>query len=139
MAWRDYILKNFWLKLFSLALATVIWLTINAIIHEAKIEAPMDETAQQKFTHVPITVMMNAADARSFRVVPGEVTVSVSGKFLTLQKVTDKDIQAFVNLTDTRDTEGAAKKIQIVAPDGVSLVRVDPAMVRIERVNPPSP
>ncbi|MBI5772580.1 MAG: hypothetical protein HZA89_02420 [Verrucomicrobia bacterium] len=139
MAWRDFILKNFWLKLFSLALATVIWFTVNAILHEPKSDALVDDTAQQKFTRVPITVMMNAADTRSFRVVPGEVTVTVSGKFLVLQRITDKDIQAFVNLSAARDIEGAAKKIQIVAPEGVSLVRVDPAMVRIERVNSPQP
>lgn len=139
MAWRDLLFQNFWVKLFSFALATVIWFTVNAIIHEPKVEAPVDEAAQQKFTRVPITVMMNAADARGFRVVPGEVTVTVAGKFLALQRVTDKDIQAFVNLTDARDTGGAAKKIQIVLPDGVSLVRVEPAMVRVERVNPSQP
>jgi YbbR domain-containing protein len=135
---RDLISKDFWLKLFSLALAVVIWTTVKiAISHEGTLA--VDATtpvSTNTFSRLPITVLKSMSDLRVFKVVPSEVVVEVSGTEADLQSLRSASIQVFVNLTDARDTPGLDKKVQVLLPKGFKTERIRPTTVRIERVPP---
>ena len=132
MAVRELIFNNFWLKLFSFVLATMIWFTIK--IQDTRTERDNVVAVTREFTRHPITVMKSAADQRGFRVVPSMVDVVVSGRAELIQSLEEKNVEIYINLTDTHDIEGLNKPVQAFAPPGVTVIRVNPPTVQIERV-----
>ena len=124
MSARDAIVQNFWLKLFSLVLATMIWFAIFGAQKNLHSSQSALGTVTQKIEHVPITVMQSAADYRSFRVEPRHIDVTVQGPIAEVQALTPRQLEVFINLTDVHDTAGLNKKILVHAPAGITIVRV---------------
>src|SRR5215467_5026403 len=104
---RSLILEDFWLKLFSLVLAVLVWLTVSfAIRKEASpISALNFPVPAHTFFNLPVLVMSSAEDVRNFKVVPSEVAVTVQGEARLLQSLQSKDIRALVDLTSLGSAE----------------------------------
>src|SRR5688572_29503243 len=98
---QHLIFHDFWLKLFSLVLAVLIWLTVSLAIR--KEESPLSSlsrnNAQRTFSRLPIVVLSSAESVRNFEFNPKEVEVTVEGEPKILQNVHSKDIRAIVDLT----------------------------------------
>ncbi|KAF0178226.1 MAG: hypothetical protein FD161_1973 [Limisphaerales bacterium] len=124
MSARDAILQNFWLKLFSLVLATMIWFAIFGAQNNLRPSQPALGTVTRKIEHVPITVMKSAADLRAFRVEPSQIDVTVRGPIAEVQALTARQLEVFINLTDVHDTAGLNKKILVHTPPGIAVVAV---------------
>src|ERR1700677_5013352 len=106
MAYRDYILHNFWWKLLSLLLAALTWLTIETAFkkEETLRETPVvTGTSSRSFPSVAVTLLSSAADTGRFTVTPQAVVVEVTGKQEDLEKIQVQDIKVFVDITDTDD------------------------------------
>jgi len=130
---RELFFHDFWLKLFSLALAVLIWLTVAFAIKKegspvVALTVPLQEMA---FSNLPVVVMSSAQDVRSIRVSPSQVEVTVQGEGKTLRGVQAKDIRVIVDLTDIEEAQGLKKRIEVSTPPGISLVRVFPSEVQI--------
>ena len=130
---RDLFFHDFWLKLFSLALAVLIWLTVAfAIKKEASpvvaLTVPLQEMA---FSNLPVIVMSSAQDVRSFKVSPDQVEVTVQGEAKTLRGIQAKDIRVIVDLTDIEAAQALKKRMDVSMPPGISLVRVVPSEVQV--------
>ena len=121
------IVDDFLLKLFSLVLALLFWLTVSfAIQQTARTLTPEVRT----FFNLPVVVMSAASDARNFKVSPSQVEVTVQGDPHSLQELQSKDIRAIVDLTGL-ETARARKRIEISTPAGVAHVRVQPEDVQV--------
>lgn len=131
MSARDAILNNFWLKLFSLVLATMIWFAIFSAQNSPRGERPLLGNISVNLREVPITVMKSAGDLRGFRVEPRTVDVTLNGPLTKAQALTPSHLEVFINLTDVSDTVGLTKKIIVHAPPEFTVVKVSPAEVRI--------
>src|SRR5580698_6694677 len=106
MAYRDYILHNFWWKLLSLLLAALTWLTIEtAFKNEEKLrETPVVVgPSSRSFPSIPVTVLSSVANAGRFKVMPSTVKVEVRGSQEELESLQMQDIKAFVDVTDAGD------------------------------------
>ena len=136
MSWRGIFQHNFWLKLFSLLLATLAWLTIRSQLdHGVTLPLiPFNQPEQGTWYSLPITVITAAADSRVFRVTPCEARVTLSGPPDILRDLDPKQIQVFVNLTEIQDATDLTEKIEVGLPHEVTLIRVVPAVVHVERV-----
>jgi YbbR domain-containing protein len=130
---RNLVLKDFWLKLFSLALAVLIWFTVSFAIQ--KEVSPTGDLAlnlnQITFYNVPVVVLSSASDVHGFNVAPKEVEVTVQGRADILQKLSSRDIRAMVDLTGVETAEDLRKKIDVSTPAGVTHVRVSPTEVKV--------
>jgi YbbR domain-containing protein len=117
---RNLVLEDFWLKLFSLVLAVLIWLTVTF--------ASQKEvwTDQRIFSHLPITILAAAEDVHNFRVSPSEVDVMVQGDRKVLQNLQGKDIRAMVDLTGVAAAHDLRKRIEVSVPAGITHIRVAP-------------
>lgn len=124
MSARDAILQNFWLKLFSLVLATMIWFAIFGAQNNLRPSQPALGSVTRKIEQVPITVMKSAADLRAFRVEPSQIEVTVRGPIAEVQALTARQLEVFINLTDVHDTAGLTKKILVHTPPGIAVVAV---------------
>ena len=130
---RELVFHDFWLKLFSLALAVLIWLTVAfAIKNEGSpvvaLTVPLQEMA---FSNLPVIVMSSAQDVRSFKVSPDQVEVTVQGEAKILRGIQAKDIRVIVDLTDIESAQDLKKRIDVSIPPGISLVRVVPSEVQV--------
>ena len=113
---REAILHNFWLKLFSIVLATMIWFAIFGAQNNLRPDRPLIGNVTREFHQVPITMMKSASDLRGFRVEPSVVDITVNGPLGKAQALTPRGLEVFIDLTDVRDTVGLTKKSRCGCP-----------------------
>ncbi|MCL5098972.1 MAG: hypothetical protein M1608_15840 [Candidatus Omnitrophica bacterium] len=138
MRWREFIRHNFWLKLFALVLATLTWITVRfAIQHEiGLVQNPLANAMTREFKPLPIRVLTEATDLRNFKITPPEASITVSGEAGLIGSLSKQDIQVFVDMADAGDEHEWIKKVNAVSPMGVSIIRISPIWVRVERILP---
>jgi len=128
------VFKDFWLKLFSLALAILIWVTVAvAIEKEGSPVVPADasQIKQRHFFNLGVTVVSSSADVHEIRVQPNEVEVTVQADGKTLSELQDKDIRVLLDLTGVEAAVGARKRLDVAVPPGVTPVQVEPPDVEV--------
>ena len=122
---RKLIFEDFWLKLFSLALAVLIWLTVTFVSQRGV------GTEEHIFTGLPVTVLAAAEDVHNFKVNPGQVEVTVQGSPRTVQDLQSSDIRAIVDLTGVGAARELRKRVEVCVPPGVTFMHVRPEQVQI--------
>jgi YbbR domain-containing protein len=131
---RHLVVDDFLLKLFSLALALLFWLTVSFAIQqrEGSVRPPLALTAEVRtFFNLPVLVMSSAADVRHFKVSPNQIEVTVQGDPRLLQKLQSKDIHVTVDLTGIESAQSLRKRIEVSTPAGVTHVAVLPPEVQV--------
>ena len=140
---RNIFFRDFWLKLFSLVLAILIWMTVwlFAIRKDVSPAAALSNAHldERTFYNIPVLVMSAAADVRDFKVSPGEVAIKVRGESKKLQELEKKlrddpqakDIRALVDLTGIESARGLRKKIVVTTPADITFEQADPDEVEI--------
>ena len=124
---------NFWLKLFSLVLATLIWFVISSNFPSAETRlnlAPFRPSTTKDFRR-PVVVMMPAKNVQPFQVDPTEVTVKVLGEQTVLDKLREDDIEVYVNLMNVQNPQGSFR-VEVGAPREITIQQVWPAHVYVK-------
>src|SRR5262245_38735840 len=123
---RELCFNDFWLKLFSLALAVLIWLTVSFAIQK--------ETQVRTFSNLPFNVVSavsSAQDVSYLKAVPAEVEVTVQGQRNMVQSLRANDIRVSVDVTGIHSASGVRRRLAVSTLAGISLVRVEPEEVEI--------
>ena len=131
---RHLIVDDFGLKLFSLALALLFWLTVSFAIQQrngSPPEALILASEGRTFFDLPVVVMSSASDVRNFKVSPNQVEVTVRGESRVLQNLQSKDIRAIVDLSGIEAAQNLRKRIEVSTPPGVTHVRIFPEEVQV--------
>jgi hypothetical protein len=131
MALRDIVTKDLGWKVFSVALATVIWFTVKPVGREARPVNPLVGSVPRTFTNLPVVVMSSAADVRAFRVNPDTVSVKVSGSSDVVAALTERDIRVTVDLTEIESARGLQARVVVAAPPGVTFIKANPSQVDV--------
>ena len=117
-------LQDFWLKLFSLALAILMWFTVNTAL------APPG----QRIVSLPVTTVVDAGSAVEpiqFSINPKTVSVTLQGDPRTLNLLQKQEIRVRVDLTGMRPIHEARFPIEVSTPAGISYVRVEPEEIEV--------
>jgi len=126
---RHLFFHDFWLKLFSLVLAVLIWFTVH--FASQKEVSPLTLTAEErKFSNLPVMVMFAAEDVRTFIVKPNQVDVFVQGDPKILKNLQSRDIRVMVDLTGI-EAAHLRKRVEVSPPAGVTHARVSPQEVEV--------
>lgn len=131
---RDLILRDFWIKLFSLGLAILIWEIIAPAAYKPApaSSSPAGRASEMQTNYtIPVLVMSSAADVRSFKVDPSEVEVRVRGEARRLRELQAKDIRALVDLTGIESARDFRKQIEVTTPAGITFLNVVPEQVEV--------
>jgi YbbR domain-containing protein len=134
---QNLILKDFWLKLFSFALASLVWVIVNIAIKKdispanSLSLAPSD---QRVFRDLPIVILSSADAGHSFTINPKVATVTLQGDAAGLRNLRIQDVRVLVDLSDLAVLQDSRKRIEVSTPAGVSHVRVDPEDVLVTSV-----
>jgi hypothetical protein len=122
------ILSNFWLKIFSVALATVIWMAIHfGLKNELSI-------SQLNINNIRVSVAVVAPDGdkRVFKITPSEVIVSAVGDKMALRK----GIKAYVDLAGFHIRQSESEEVHVEAPPEINVLAISPATVSVEQISP---
>ncbi len=122
---RKLLLEDIWLKLFSLALAILVWLIVTFASQK---DVGIDKRV---FSRLPVSVLASAEDVHNFRVSPAEVEVTVQADPRTLQNLQSKDLRPMVDLTGVGVARDLRKRIEVSVPAGVTPMRVIPEQVQV--------
>jgi YbbR domain-containing protein len=131
---RGLVERDFWLKLFSLALAILIWLTVSfARSGVGQSFFAGGKSQEQTYFNIPVQVRFSATTAvRSFKVDPIVVAVTVRGEKRALQKLQSREILALVDLAGIEEAaRGFRKQIDVTTPPGITFVQVVPDEVEV--------
>src|SRR2546426_4624267 len=156
MGLRDYVLNNLGRKLVSLCLASLVWFNVSSMDRKeprllespfgSLLPKPVTEWVTGEFTQIPIAIVSLAQDTRAFRLDVRQAKVIVSGERGLLIRLTAKDIQAVVDLTDLANakktdasTNMMIRAVRVRAPDGISVLKVEPSNVLVEPISLPEP
>jgi YbbR domain-containing protein len=130
---RKLFFHDFWLKLFSLTLAVLIWLTVSfAIKKDVSPVASLTMTISKRtFSGLPLILLSSAADVRDFKVTPKKVEVTVQGDDKILQRLREEEIRVIVDLTGIESARDLSKRVEVSTPAGVTHVKVVPEEVQV--------
>jgi YbbR domain-containing protein len=118
---KEFLTRNWFAKLFSLLLATLLWLTISTQANsEVGIVIPLE------YRNIPpqLEVMGDTTN---------NVEVRLRGASVLLREISTRDISATVDLGGERSGERIVNLTpqNIRAPFGIDIVRVSPSQVRL--------
>ena len=138
MSLHDLIFKNFWLKLFSFILATLIWFTVwSNLENDTRLPWRVVRTTRDReFLNRPVMILSRSIETNSFKVQPRTVNVTVRGSQVALDQLKEGDLQAFVRPPGLGEPAGP-RPVQVYAAKGVSVVHVEPRTVAVERSDTP--
>lgn len=122
---RHLVLEDFWLKLFSLALAVMVWLIVTFVSQKDV------GSESHVFSNLPVTVLSSTEDVHNFRVSPDRVEITVQSDHRTIQNLEGKDIRATVDLTGVTTARDLRKPIRVSVPAGVAYTRLVPEEVQV--------
>jgi hypothetical protein len=133
---RNLVTKDFWLKLFSLALAILIWLTVWYSTHGenaaspwlAMIGRPPDESV------LTVPVHISGSPGR-FSSDPADVTVTLRGDPQILKTLKPQNLRAEVDLTGVESANGMVSPVEIILPKGISYTRLEPDQVEVHQIS----
>jgi YbbR domain-containing protein len=138
MSLRAFIQHNFWLKLFSLLLATLVWFLIHFWIESGnpQPQSPITNPIAMEFLRLPVRVLTQPGDVRVYKVDPNQVVVKVTGEAAIMRDLTPKNISVYVDLANIQTARETNQQVKLNIPNGVTLMDVVPRAVNVEQVSP---
>ena len=132
---RNLLVKDLTLKLFSLAIAILIYYTTSSFVDIRNELPPLPSLGKAGTLHtfhdLPVLIVSAAADVRGFKVTPNTVDVTVQGDPKVLAGLESDQIRPLVDLTGLGSATDLRKRIEVSTPPGVTHVLVMPAEVRV--------
>lgn len=131
---RNLVFQDLWLKLFSFALAVLIWFTVDFATKtddSHSVSLSLAPREQRTLHELPVLVMCPADELRGFVVSPKVVEVTVEGEANLVQKLQEKEIHVIVDLGGINSAQELSKRLEVTTPPGVKAIRVSPEVVQI--------
>lgn len=128
MAHRDIIFHNFWWKATSLLLAVIVWFVVH---RDSPTGAQLVPRNTYRFPGHSLAVLRDSTDKRPVRITPTEVDVTVTAPITEATRLTDADIQTFIDLSEVDERHKKAR-IRVYVPRGVRLEEINPDEATVE-------
>jgi YbbR domain-containing protein len=134
---RAILTKDLGWKLFSVILAVFIWVTVHRILDGPNNAAAGVGGSTVTYDNLQVSVVASSADVHLYRVLPGTVSVTVSGSPEVISVLQANQVSATVNLNELDPAKDLKRRVNVSVPPGITLVSVEPARVGI--LIPPKP
>ena len=124
---RNFFFHDWLLKLFSLTLAILTWLAVSFSLRQRVVPVPGPANVVEKtFYDLPVAVISENSDVSGFKVEPRELDVTLQGNERLLAQVPRNEVRVLVDLSDVVLKTAQQLPVQVVAPAGITYVRVKP-------------
>ncbi len=131
MPLRYLILHNFWLKVFSLFFATLIWFALQPNKADYKFPQSLFPRPKTLELRCPITVMTAPGNHSPYKLDPSAVIVVVEGEDAILKRLTPENIQVYVKLTDVPNFTRLFR-VEVIVPHEVTFKEVMPDQISVQ-------
>ena len=137
MGFRSLFLEHFWLKLFSLLLAILVWMAVNANIDRQTVSREFDaRETTTNFIARPILILTDSGAHPAVKVDPPTVDIAIRGRVNEIGRLDPLDLRAFVRIPEREGFDGTVA-VYVQMPKDATLVMVSPSIVRVRPVPPP--
>lgn len=138
MSLRHLVFHNFWLKMFSIAAGTIIWMAIHfSMDHEITLSEPAASRHLIRETiEVPISILQGEGDTRVFQITPATALVTVMGEAKTLHGPAGREIKMYVDLTDYHSGTVTQEDLHAGVPPDINVVEFKPHTVSVQSALP---
>jgi YbbR domain-containing protein len=126
---RDWFIKDFYWKAFSLFMAVGIWLTVRRESEAQLVHTP--NLSENTYGTVPVLAVSASGNVRQAQLVPQTIHIVVSGPPEIMNNLVENQIHAFVNLTGTDSARNLPYDVEIAVPRGVTVVEINPPQVTV--------
>lgn len=134
MSTRSLLLDNLSWKLLSLTLALLIWSGARLFMHQ-EIQPlgshPLAPLASRDFRDLPVRLLSINALTTPVRIEPATVLVRVGGELGILERLTEQDALAFVEIPPDFDQTPITNRIEIRLPPSVRALSIAPERVAV--------
>jgi YbbR domain-containing protein len=139
MRFRALITEHFWLKLFALLLASLIWIAVDANRRSEVTVVGKQEVKHKAiaFEDLPIHIMTDSATHPPIVVAPTEAKVSVHGPLSLIESLTRDHIYVFVRITAEETLNGQRPLHAHVVMKDATVTLVDPQTVFVKAADIP--
>lgn len=137
MWFRELLFDHFWLKLFSLLLAILVWLAVRASVSRELVSREFDaRNATTNFIGRPVYIMTESGAHPPLSIDPPTVDIAVRGGLAEIGSVDVDEVRAFVRISSRPDIDGVVP-VHVQLPKDTALVMVSPAVVRVKAATNP--
>jgi YbbR domain-containing protein len=137
MSLHTIFLHNFLLKFFSVLVATLIWLAVDASLRKGSPPGRYSTAdVNHRFPRRPVLVMTGAGEHPALTLEPSDVSVLVRGPASALGNLKEQDVQVFLDLKGQRELSGDFPVV-VHAPPGVTEVYAFPERVTVRPTGRP--
>jgi YbbR domain-containing protein len=137
MLLRQLLLHNFWLKLFSLVLACLIWFVVRTDLQNARNVANdlFDDLEEVAITKVTVSVLASAEDPRRFAITPAAIEVRLRGRAADLRRLSPGEARVYVDLRGLKQPEVSEPVVvSLATPVAVIALRAIPPVVTVREL-----
>jgi hypothetical protein len=134
MTLRHFFFNNFFLKLFSVAAGTIIWLAIHrSITNNLDFSEPTSGQRLIKQTfNIPISLVKQEGDPRNFIFSPTNMaTLTVVGEMSALRNLDQRNIKILVDVSDFTGVGPVQMDLYPEAPKELNVIAFKPRSVTV--------
>jgi YbbR domain-containing protein len=128
MAVREILVRNLSWKLLSLFLGILVWYFVSVGIQRGF--TPFSRLNAVTF-ELPVFVLTSGTIPTAFEVRPARVNVTVRGRRDTVQRLSETDLVAYVDLSDVFTVSEVQRRVEVNLRWGTAEATVEPAAVRV--------
>lgn len=99
------------------------WVSVEFILEQ--------RSSSRVFDHVDVKVVCSAGETRQFNIHPQTISVTVKGQKQRIEQMLPTDVFAYVSCASLVENTGYEMPIVVNLPDGIQLVKTDPAVVHV--------
>lgn len=136
MSARSLFLENLSWKLLSLTLALLIWSGARLFMRQEirPLAHPLAALGSRDFRDLPVRLLTPNALTLPVRIDPPTVLVRVGGEYSILERLTEQDALAFVELTPELFQTPVTNRIEVRLPPSVRVLSIAPERVVISPI-----
>jgi len=120
------ITHNLGWKLLSVALATLLWMSLRS-----GVPGRLKQGGTLSFPRREVALLKSAADDRGWRLEPATVGLTVGGSPDVLERLRPEDLQVFIHPGVALSAAPALRPVQVHAPAGITVLSIDPPAVTV--------
>ncbi len=136
---RHLIFNNLGWRLLSLGLAILIWYGASLFMGEDNrpVVRSFQPYGTRDFPRLPVRILTTGTDAAPVRIQPDTILIRVGGDLSLLDRLTEQDTVAFVEMPDTPLAGPITNRVEVRLPPSLRLVSLIPERVVISPAPPP--
>jgi len=104
------------------------WVSVDFVL--------VQRNSTEEFENIPVRILCAAGAPRTMELQPKTINITVKGQQQRIEQFRTADLFAYVDCTGLNESTGYDLPVSVDLPDGLHLVKTDPAVVHVDVAKP---